>query len=90
MGGFDKTGSQHLGKIWSHSSAFFQERCVQAGDMDLWQRVSQLMDHTEERKMRGEWNMFQLDVVEFLRGRCFLQNKISQVALSYNFNVEQL
>jgi len=47
--------------------------------MDLWQRVSQLMDHTDERRRRGEWNMFQLDVVEFLRGRCFLQNKISQV-----------
>ena len=63
-----------------------QSRCVQAGDNDLWCRVSQLMDHSDERKVRGEWNMFQLDVVDFVRKRCFLQNKISQVWNSYNYN----
>ena len=44
------------------------------------------MDHSDERKVRGEWNMFQLDVVDFVRKRCFLQNKISQVWNSYNYN----
>lgn len=56
-----------------------KDRCSKAGDDDLWDRVSSLVDHNEIRRQRGEWNMFQLDTVDFLRNRCFMQNKISQV-----------
>ena len=37
-------------------------------DKDTWERVQFLMDHDEERKQEVEyWNMFQRNVVDFMR-----------------------
>ena len=39
----------------------------------------ELPDHAEERSQfaKSEWNMIELEVVEFLRARCFLKNELS-------------
>ena len=49
----------------------------------LWNKILKLPDHSEERrKLRGgEWKMFQLDVVDLLRDRCFMKNEISEEEL---------
>ena len=40
-----------------------------------------LPDHCEKRRGLGEWRMFQSDVVDFLRKRCFLASKFSEEKL---------
>ena len=49
-----------------------------------WGKLSSLPDHSEERKQLrgGEWKMFQLDVVELLRDRCFMKNEVSEDELN--------
>ena len=49
----------------------------------IWDKISKLPDHSDERRnMRGgEWKMFQLDVVDLLRERCFMKNDISEEEL---------
>ena len=49
-----------------------------------WSRISQLPDHSAERQSLrgGEWKMFQLDVVDLLRSRCFMKNDISEEELN--------
>ena len=49
----------------------------------VWSKISHLPDHSEERRhlRGGEWNMFQLDVVDLLRDRCFMKNDISEEEL---------
>lgn len=41
----------------------------------------QLPDHAEKRKGLGEWKMFQKEVVDFLRRRCFMANEKSDEQL---------
>ena len=42
---------------------------------DLWKPLWKLPDHCEERHKvaRSEWDTVQMEVVEFLRSRCFLK-----------------
>ena len=42
---------------------------------DLWKPLWKLPDHEEERYKvaRSDWDMIQVEVVEFLRSRCFLK-----------------
>ena len=47
---------------------------------NVWNRIAKLPHHSEERKSLrgGEWKMFQLDVVDLLRDRCFMKSDISE------------
>lgn len=46
-----------------------------ARDKEAWDRFNELPDHVQKRRGLGEWNMFQMDVVEFLRKRCFMKSR---------------
>ena len=53
-----------------------KNECLKNDNHDVWQRVvEQLPNHSEARRrlQGGEWNMFQLDVVDLIRNRCFLK-----------------
>ncbi|TRY68232.1 hypothetical protein TCAL_04165 [Tigriopus californicus] len=54
---------------------------VQSEELLLREFVFQLPDHVEKRRGLGEWKMFQKDVVDFLRRRCFMANEKSDEQL---------
>ena len=45
--------------------------------MDLWNPILELPDHAD-KIARSEHEMIEMEVVEFLRNRCFLKNQISE------------
>lgn len=45
---------------------------------DIWQTLMQLPEHKEERFGKSEWNIIEMEVVEFLRNRCFMKSKLSE------------
>lgn len=50
---------------------------------DFWRPLWDLPDHSTERlrTARSEWDMFQMDVIEFLRSRCFMKNRVTEEEL---------
>ena len=50
---------------------------------DATESIMQLPDHAQDRMQsaKSEWNMIEMEVVEFLRNRCFLKNQLSEEEL---------
>ncbi|XP_023346084.1 protein msta isoform X2 [Eurytemora carolleeae] len=51
---------------------------LKENDQSAWDRVASLKDHLQERVGLVEFDMFQKDVVQFLRRRCFLSSKLTE------------
>lgn len=56
---------------------------LKSSSEDSWASLSLLPDHAEDRQRsaKSEWEMLQMEVVEFLRARCFLKNQITEEEL---------
>jgi len=57
-------------------------------DPDSWARLQFLMDHEQERREEKEfWRMFQVNVVDFLRKRCHLEDKYSDEEIHWAIGI---
>lgn len=56
---------------------------LKSSSEDAWAPIGLLPDHVQERRRsaKSEWEMLQMEVVEFLRARCFLKNQITEEEL---------
>ena len=58
---------------------------LKTGGEEHKQTIFSLPDHAIERSQtaKSEWNLIQMEVVEFLRSRCFLKNQVTEEELHH-------